>query len=344
MVTMDPVVLRPIKGEDFEPFKTLVESIKDSLTSLPNDKQFLLGKIHDSERSFDPTIRKPGGEHYLFGLEHLETGKIIGTCGMIARIGGYDPFYSYEIRKERHEYSPMGISNDFEVLHPKKDHKGPSEIGSLYLDENYRRSGYGRLLSLGRFHFMKAFPERFASHVIAELRGFINAEGISPFWEAVGRPFFSSDFQYADFLSGLGEKEFIHALLPKYPIYKILLSEEAREVVGRVHRNTEPALRILKREGFSVTSEVDIFDAGPILGAEISSLKTVKTCQRGVVQEWLGENAKASQECLISNGKIEFRACCGQCEKIAEGFVRLHTSVAKSLQVTKGDEVLFSPV
>lgn len=300
-------LLRPVRESDFDAVTHLVGTIADGMTSLPNDNDFLRHRIDDSLRAFDPRIRKPGGETYLFVLENVADGQIIGTSGLLSRVGGFDPFYTYTKRSQVTEYEPLKIHTELETLHLTKNHKGPTEICSLYLHRDFRTGGLGKLLSLSRFCFMKAFPERFDEEVLAELRGFIDANGHPPFWEAVGEKFFQKDYYTADILSGVGEKEFIETLMPKYPIYISLLPKAAREAIGRVHEHTEPAKRILLKEGFRVTDEVDIFDAGPILKADRSSLKTWKdTLQVKLVP---GEPDPAfAQTALLTNQSLDFRA------------------------------------
>src|SRR5260370_25373704 len=121
-----------------------------------------------------------------------------------------------------------------DVLHLKLDHTGPSEVCTLSLRAEFRRAGRGLLLSLSRFLFMACFPQRFDQRVIAELRGLTNEAGLSPFWEAIGRHFFAQSFARADFLSRIRQKDFIHDLIPQYPIYTATLPEQPRAVIPRV--------------------------------------------------------------------------------------------------------------
>ena len=100
------------------------------------------------------------------------------------------------------------------------------------------------------------------------MRGVSDENGRSPFWEWLEAHFFSMDFPTADYLTGIGNKVFIAELMPKYPIYVNLLSQEAQNVIGKVHKKTEPALRLLQEEGFSCRGYVDIFDGGPTVEAK----------------------------------------------------------------------------
>lgn len=346
-------VLRPIRESDLPQLVELASAVEGGLTTLPPQEKFLRERIDQSLRAFHPRIRKPGGEYYLFVLEDNLSGTIVGTSGVASRVGGFEPFYSYELKIERFTHAALGIDKPIPVLHLKESHDGPSEIGSLFLRADRRRGGLGRLLSLGRFLFMGTFPKRFGRAVIAELRGYLDQQGRSPFWEAVGRHFFEHDFYTADQLSGLGDKQFIADLMPRHPIYVPLLPEAVQAVIGRVHHETEPALRLLHAEGFQATREVDIFDAGPQLHATVAEVRTVKHAQVARVHAVLDDlpespataNARAGQsDFLIANRALEFRAVLGSVTSRNDQSVDLDRTVASALNVAAGDEILFSAV
>ena len=94
---------------------------------------------------------------------------------------------------------------------------------------------------------MAQHPERFANKVIAEMRGVADEQGRSPFWEALGRHFFTVDFAQADHLTGVGDKSVVAELMPKYPVYVDLLPAEARAVIGQVHENPAGAGHAARR-------------------------------------------------------------------------------------------------
>jgi arginine N-succinyltransferase len=335
-------VIRPIRNDHLPQLKALAGTISGGLTSLPNDADFLEARINESLRSFDPKIRRAGDEYYLFVLEDTATRELLGTSGIHARVGGFDPFYSYEIRQKTFAHEPLGIRKQVAELHLKKTHKGPSEIGSLFLRADARGGGRGRLLSLSRFLFMAAFPKRFDTHVLAEMRGYIDAAGKAPFWESVGRHFFEKDYYTADFLSGLGNKDFIADLMPEHPIYITLLPAEVQAVIGRVHPETEPALALLHHEGFAKNGEVDIFDAGPLLVAELARIRTVADSRTARVSRFVDE-PPAAAEFFVANRSLEFRCSSGAVGVEPDGTVSIARMLADALRVSIGDEITFSP-
>lgn len=337
------LVLRPIRETDLPRLVALAQSIGGGLTSLPPDAEFLGERIDASVRAFRPRVSKPGGESYLFALEDSDSGEVVGVSGIASRVGGFDPWYSYEIRAERFTHQPLKVDKDIAVLHLKSDHRGPSEICSLFLRADRRRGGAGRLLSLGRFLFVGAHPKRFTEDIIAEMRGYIDQTGKSPFWEAVGRHFFEFDFYAADVLSGLGEKQFITDLMPRHPLYIPLFAPEVQAVIGRVHHDTEAALSLLLREGFVRTNEVDIFDAGPLLRAKTSNIRTIRQARTARLRQTTAQPATARPS-LLARPTLDFRAGLGPLSEHDDGTVSLAPETAAALALAPGDELTYAPI
>jgi arginine N-succinyltransferase len=332
-------VLRPAREDDVPAVVALAGAVTGGMTTLPADARHLEATVHESVSAFGRPVTRAGGERYLFVLEERPSGALAGVSAAVARVGGFDPFYTYEVRDEPVAHVVPG-DRRVKVLHLRRDHKGPSELCSLVLSAAYRGRGLGRLLSLGRLLFMQAFPERFAPRVIAELRGWLDDDGRSPFWEAVGRHFFDSDFRQADFLSGLGEKDFIEDTMPRIPIYVPLLPAEVRDVIGRAHRDAEPARRMLEGEGFRFADEVDIFDAGPLLAADLPAVRAVREAREAVVGA-LADQPPPGGRRLVANGRLDFRAALGGMADLPGGRVALARATAELLEVRPGDTVTF---
>ena len=338
------LVFRPIREADLPGLIALAGSTGGGLTTLHANEEFLADRIENSLRAFRPRVRKPGGEFYLFALEDTVAGEIVGVSGIASRVGGFDPWYSYEIRPEQFVHKPLKVAREIPVLHLKQEHRGPTEICSLFLRADRRRSGAGRLLSLARFLFMGASPQRFTPEVIAEMRGYIDQTGKSPFWEAVGRHFFPIDFYAADVLSGLGEKEFIADLMPRYPLYVPLLATDVQAAIGKVHHDTEPALALLVAEGFIPTNEVDIFDAGPVVRSQIDQLRTVRQVRVAKVRSAFATVPEESPRRLLANGTLDFRATVGGLIEYEDGTVSLNAATAGALNLDAGDKLWFAPI
>ncbi|MEO0890435.1 MAG: arginine N-succinyltransferase, partial [Pseudomonadota bacterium] len=154
--------------------------------------------------------------------------------------------------------------------------------------------------------------------------------------------FFSIDFTLADYLTGIGKKGFIADLMPKLPIYINLLSPEAQAVIGKVHDNTRPALKLLEREGFTNRSYVDIFDGGPTVECDLRNIESVRHSFRAQVK--ISEHT-STKDFLMCNSSFEnFRAAAAKAAYDAETqSVVLAPELADALLVEEGDFVRLLP-
>ena len=301
-------VVRPVRLEDTDHLFALIGQAEYGLTTLQISRDSLEERIRNSVMSFASHKSKPAGQPYVFVLEDLTDGSIIGTSAIYSKVGGYEPFYSYEIKKSVHESVQLGIRKEIDVLHLKKEHNGPTEIGSLFLNPKYWGAGHGRLLSMARFLFMAEFPDRFDKFTIAEMRGVVNADGRSPVWDAIGSHFFQVEFPKAETLTN-ESKSIIADLMPEHPIYIPLLPLAAQQAIGKVHQHTEPALAMLHKEGFRDSGMVDIFDGGATVICQTKQIRTVKESLAGTIREIV--NQLDGPETLVANSDMNFRGCLG---------------------------------
>jgi arginine N-succinyltransferase len=332
------IIVRPIKKSDLEALHQIAIDSGHGFTSLPVNEQLLQQRITHTEASFAKEVTQSGNEGYLFVMEDTETGKVVGTSGIEAAVGLDDAFYHYHLGKVVHSSRELNIYNTVETLSLCNDYTGASEICTLFLSDSHRKNNNGRFLSRFRFLFIAEHKERFSDTIIAEMRGVSDENGSSPFWKWLEEHFFSMDFPTADYLTGIGKKEFIAELMPKYPIYVNLLSEDAQNVINKVHPQTVPALRLLEAEGFARRGYVDIFDAGPTVESHINSIRTVNQSQR--CQVIIGE-VQSTDNYIICNSKVkDFRATQAplSLRETAEQVV-ISQTVADALMVQEGDWV-----
>jgi arginine N-succinyltransferase len=332
-------IIRPIEQKDLDGLMDLLEKSGHGLTTLPRDPEVLSKRIRMSERSFSNKEEGAGGEDYLFVMEELFTGRIVGVCAIISKIGGFEPYYFYRLEKMHHESKTIHVKNDITSLHFHFIHNGPAEICSLFLHPDFRNSQNGRFLSLSRFLFMAENRTFFEDQVIAELRGMVNDSGHSPFWDAVGKNFFKIDFPTADYLY-VKNKRFIEEMMPKYPIIANLLPEDAQYVIGKVHPNTEPAKKILEQEGFRFSGLVGIFEPGPVLIAEVDNIRAIKESILGEIKEITDKSFK-SETFIISRTSENFRSALGGVIKLKSGGYKISGVAAAALKLRLGDYIRF---
>jgi arginine N-succinyltransferase len=335
------LVMRPVSPNDLDALMELTRSTGYGLTTLPADANFLRKRINRSLRSFEGMGDQPAGEAYLFVLEDTASGKVLGTSGCVSKVGGFEPFYAFRIETTVHESKSLGVRKEIAVLHLVAEHNGPCEIGSLFLAPAHRGGHCGRVLSLSRFRFMADHEQCFDPVVLAEMRGVVDGQGRSPFWDAVGRHFFDIDYSKADYLSVIN-KRFMAELMPKHPVYITLLPPEAKAVIGLVHDQTRPALRMLECEGFAWTGMVDMFDAGPIITCPLKDIRVVKESRKAPVTEIVPCDV-AGEAQLVTNARTDFRAGAVAIEQTPGG-VRLSAESAAALGVKVGDAVRCAPL
>lgn len=272
------MVIRPIATHDINALYELASSVGVGMNSLPADRDFLLNKITRAVQSFHQNLPS---EHasYLFVLVDTKDNKAIGVCGIEAFVGWEEPWFTYRISPVVHACNDINVYTKTPTLFLSNDQVGYSELCSLLLHPNYRHNRNGALLSRCRFMFIKQFRQLFGHKLFAEMRGFNDQEGRSPFWDHLGKKFFNMEFDRIDFLTGRGQRSIIAELMPKYPVYTHLLPESARACIGKVHPNTQPALEMLKQEGLRFENYIAVFDGGPVVENTINDLRLIKETQ-----------------------------------------------------------------
>jgi arginine N-succinyltransferase len=339
------VVIRPVTMSDLEPLLQLAEQAGVGLTTLPKDRQLLSKRIAKSQRSMENIPAAPSGESYMFVMQDVDSEKIVGASGIVSKVGGFEPFYAYRLETQTIDSKLLGVHKDIQILHLVREHDGPAEVGSLFLSPDYRKKDFGRFLQLVRFLFIAEHPDAFERTVVSELRGIIDDNGHSAFWDAVGKHFFQIDFPRADYLSVVNKK-FIADLMPAYPIYVSMLPPQAQAVIGKVHQSSKPALKNLETEGFKFNGMVDIFDAGPCVSCLRDDIRTVRQSRLGVVESAPDSaiDAANSPTYMIGARANNFRAVIAPVEIISSDAIRLTGSCIAALNISAGDSVRFSPL
>ncbi len=333
---MNDVLFRSANLHDLHAIHHLALDSGIGMTSLVKNNDLLEKRLLWAVKSFSSTISKPHHEYYLFVLEDTSTHKLVGISAIQSNIGNKIPFYSYRLTKHIQRCASLDIQNEYNVLTLIKNHKGCSEMCSLFLEPPYRHGGNGLLLSRSRFLFMANYPNRFEPTVIAEMRGVSDESGHSPFWDAVGHHFFHMTYAKADKLTPIGDKQFISDLMPTTPILVELLPPSAQAVIGKPHPDTEAALTMLINEGFQLTDYVDIFDAGPTISVSRKKIKTIRDSQLLTIDS-LVDDVHGSRY-IVANTNLQFRATISQITfQNKKTHCAIHKDTADLLQIKVGD-------
>jgi arginine N-succinyltransferase len=336
------IVVRAVQTDDLDALVSLAQETGPGLTTFKPDRDALAARIERAKRTMEGRAA-PHEAGYFFVMEDTATRDVAGVCGLEVQVGLEQPFYNYRVSTVVHASQELGVWTKMSLLNISHDLTGYAEVCSLFLSPRYRAHGVGGLLSRSRFMFIAQFREHFPERLCAELRGHFDADGTSPFWRAVGSHFYQIDFNAADYLSAHGRKSFLAELMPRYPVYADLLPSEAQAVIGRTHRDTAPARKMLEAEGLRYQNHVDIFDAGPVLECHINDLRTVR--ESVLVPVVVGDaDLDVSQgndgaRSLVSNTSMAgFRVGVAP-GAVMDGAMRLSADDAAALEVRDGDLV-----
>jgi arginine N-succinyltransferase len=327
--------VRAARGSDVDALLELAKLTGGGFTNLPADRTSLAERLAWSDASFARGEDAPHHELYILLLEEVGTGRI-GGCGMVfSRIGVEWPFYSYKLGTLSQASRELGRTFALPFLSLTTDHDGASEVGGLFLQSDLRRGGLGRLLARSRYLFVAQHRARFGDKMLAELRGVLDDDGNSPFWDALGRQFFGMTFPEADNFNAINGSQFIADLMPKHPIYTALLPETARAVIGQPHGKGRAALAMLESEGFVFDNYVDIFDGGPTVTARTDQLRSIRDSRAAPVAAF----GAGGERSLVAHGRLSaFQAFVGHVGSAGMG-CSLPAAEAAVMGISIGDEV-----
>lgn len=328
-------IVRPGGPGDLSALLELADLAGPGFTSLQPGRKALDARLQKSEVSFAADTTEQEDQVFCLMLEDAESGAVAGTSAVKSQIGLAQPYVNFRVTTAAQFSEVVDRRFDMHILFLVTECAGSSEVGTLFLRKEARGGGMGSLISLSRYMLIAAAPQRFGDHIVSELRGHIDEDGVSPFWEAVGRRFFDMDFKEADKLSAQLGNQFLWDLLPKHPIYVDLLPEEAQAVVGKVHPEGVGAQRLLESQGFRYRGLIDVFDAGPLVSTRRDELRCLRESKRMTVRvEALGEGAGRA---MISNDRVaDFRCALGRAA-VKDGEAVIDEDAARGLDLASGE-------
>jgi len=334
------MIVRPAQATDTPALLALAQRAGPGFTSLPASEERLAHRVRWAQRSFAEQVERADAD-YLFVLED-DDQRVVGISALKGAVGLREPWYNYRVGVTATSAPQLGIQRQLSTLFLSNEMTGQSEVCSLFLRHDQRHGHNGRLLSLSRLLFVAEFAHLFGDKLIAELRGSADEQGCSPFWDSLGRHFFKTDFQHADHLSAMGNKPFIAELMPRQPVYSCLLSDQAQAVIGKAHPQAEPALKILSAEGFAHKGYIDIFDAGPVIEAQVSKIRTVRDSQPLTLN--IGTPDEEAPLWLLHNRRLESCRITAAPGRLMGNSLVVDRLTAKRLQLQPGNSVRAVPL
>ncbi len=334
-------LVRPATLEDTSTLLKLAKMVH--FINLPADPEIIRGKIVRSRKSFAGEPDTPQEREFVFVLEDTDTGNVIGTSSVISSLSWPGrPHTYFQIRKREFYSTDLQTGQVHLTLKLETDETGPSEVGGLVVGPSYRghEQKLGMVLSLVRFHFIGRHREWFSDRIIAEMMGPLTQDSRNLFWESVGRRFINLSFTEADFFCQRS-KEFITSLFPKEEIYVSLLPPIARNLIGKVGVETEPALRMLESIGFEYRGHIAPVDGGPDHAAQVTDIELVRTTSMTTVNKGSGEYPHTG---FVSvHRKADFRGVRTAYGSSGDG-ISVPPDTAAILKIDVGDEVALTPL
>jgi arginine N-succinyltransferase len=252
-------IFRPAAFADIAAIAKITAKADSGLTTVPKTKTAVSEYVSES---LDFLAGKDEANRLLFVVE--VDGEVLGISGIIPKLGVERPFYSFKRSRHARKASQQDLSVRYDTLQLTTDFDDYTELASIFLSPDARSKGVGRLLSLGRLGFIHSHRDRFENRLMADIRGWVDEDGISPFWQHLTSKFIQTNFDEADRLSG-GDAVFIVELLPALPILLNLLPDSVEACAGRPHDLSAGAMGLLIAAGFEDTDLCDIFDGGPAI-------------------------------------------------------------------------------
>lgn len=329
------LVVRPAGPDDFDDLYELAVRSGRGFTSLPEHEPTLRERLRLSELSFKGEL-PPSERWYTLMLEDQEDADVLGVSGVHAAVGVHRPFFSFRVVTLAQSSTAIALRFDHRALVLVNECTGWTEVGSLFLKPERRKGGAGRLLAQSRYMLIGAEPALFGETVLAELRGWFDADGHAPFWEHVAHKFFRLPFDEADRMSASTDGQFILDLAPRHPIYLELIPSIACEAVGRVHDEGAPAHAMLVSEGFRYGGLVDIFDAGPTVSCPRDEIRTVRDALHRRVR--IGEPDGGRAALMSTDAVADFRAVRAHAALLDEDAV-ISQDTAEALRLKAGDPI-----
>ncbi len=309
--------VRPVRADDLDALHAIAQTTGAGFTNIPQQYEGMAARVGWSLDSFRTTLEAPG-DNIFFLVFANSSSEIGGTAMLFGEIGVEWPFYSYNIARYAQTSKALKRSIASELLNLTTEFSGASEVGGLFLRDDLRKGGLGHLLARSRYLFIAQHRQRFADRLIAELRGWLDDNGDSPFWDAIGRSFFQMGFPEANRFNTEHGNQFIADLMPKHPIYIAMLPEGARKVLGKPHDTGVPAMRMLEREGFTYSRYIDIFDGGPTMCVHTDHVATVRDSVTGPLIA--GAPLSATRHIAAAGQLMHFRSWLTTAERVGEGW------------------------
>lgn len=210
-------------------------------------------------------------------------GPAAGLLGAVTLAGstGLDlPRASYRTGTVVHASAELKMFHRAPTLLLGNDLSGCAELGLPVMAAADDAQALQRLLVDAALLFVADHPDRFAPTLVAELPGIGGRHGASPFWQGLGRHFHPDALPRDTAFFPSPERSHLARLMPKHPLYSALLGPDAQACIGHHAASAQALADALHAQGLRHRGQVNLFDAGPVLEAEVADLAAVRHSRR----------------------------------------------------------------
>lgn len=246
--------------------------------ALPPDRPQALRALVESScqalESDGPTPRR-----LLLVLDDPAAG-LRGAVTLAGRTGLELPRASFRTGTVVHASSELKMFHRAPTLLLCNDLTGCAELGLPLMAADDEAPPLLRLLVDAALLYVADHADRFAPVLVCELPGIGGPHGASPFWQGLGRHFHAGALPQDSAFFPAPERSHIARLLPKHPLYSALLGPDAQACIGRHAASAQALAERLHAQGLRHHGQVNPFDAGPVLQAEVADLAAVRRSRR----------------------------------------------------------------
>ena len=283
---------------------------------------------------------------------------ILGCIRIRRNIGLAQPRYWYHVGSVVHAAPDLGLFHRQQTLLLGNDHTGCTELSDICTSSQQlaasQQSMLTRLLikaallrvqqdSLGPQNETRmqsaAMAQASADRVIVGLPGLSDCAGVAPFWQGLGRHFYTGDVRLAQARFGEAWLSHVAALLPRHPLVASLLDESAQAAIGAMHADANLLCEVLIEAGMRAGEHVSLYDAGPVYEGHTALLRELSgACQRRLV---LAEQWEAGGWYLLAGDATNYPQLCllPACVN-AQGELQIRAADAQRLGLRTGAQVL----
>ena len=200
------------------------------------------------------------------------------ACLRLRRAIGLDlPRHWYHVGCVVHAAPELGLFHRLQTLQLGNDLTGASELADIAwqpgLDAAAQAAVLAPLLASALDRLCRAPALAGTTDlVVAELPGLLDAQGRSPFWQGLARPFYDGDPQQAALRFGPAWRSHAAVLMPRQPVYSAFLPADAQAAIGQARPGCAVLDGLLRRAGLRPSGHITIDQGGPVLVAPLHAL------------------------------------------------------------------------